>query len=174
MRGEVHILLYCPIDTLQWGQTHSALQVKVYHHLYISTLSRQSFAQKHPGPVTFSSLLLGNMPMVSMSRQLVAIFEGFVTLVTYAILWVVLVFQFHVIIQVISMRKRFLTQHARQISSLLQKRSVFLKFFHFWHYCRTHRVPTYPWYFPSSPSSSSSSRPLSDYYYKCLIYHIQA
>ena len=25
MRGEVHILLYCPIDTLQWGQTHSAM-----------------------------------------------------------------------------------------------------------------------------------------------------
>ena len=27
---------------------------------------------------------------------------------------------------------------------------------------------------PSSSSSSSSSRPVSDYYYKCLIYHIQA
>ena len=25
MRGEVHILLYCPIDTLQWGSTHSAM-----------------------------------------------------------------------------------------------------------------------------------------------------
>ena len=25
MRGEVHILVYCPIDTLQWGLTHSAL-----------------------------------------------------------------------------------------------------------------------------------------------------
>ena len=25
MRDEVHILVYCPIDTLQWGQTHSAL-----------------------------------------------------------------------------------------------------------------------------------------------------
>ena len=25
MRGEVHILEYCPIDTLQWGTTHSAL-----------------------------------------------------------------------------------------------------------------------------------------------------
>ena len=25
MRGEVHIMVYCPIDTLQWGQTHSAL-----------------------------------------------------------------------------------------------------------------------------------------------------
>ena len=36
--------------------------------------------------------------------------------------------------------------------------------------CRTHRVPTYPWYFPSPPSSS----PVSDFYYKCLIYHIQA
>ena len=24
MRGEVHILVYCPIDTLQWGSTHSA------------------------------------------------------------------------------------------------------------------------------------------------------
>ena len=28
--------------------------------------------------------------------------------------------------------------------------------------------------FSPSPSSSSSSRPVSDYYYKCLIYHIQA
>ena len=28
MRGEVHILVYCPIDTLQWGSTHSAM-VKV-------------------------------------------------------------------------------------------------------------------------------------------------
>ena len=27
------------------------MQVKVYHHFYISTLSRQSFAQKHPGLV---------------------------------------------------------------------------------------------------------------------------
>ena len=27
------------------------MQVKVYHYLYISTLSRQSFAQKHPGLV---------------------------------------------------------------------------------------------------------------------------
>ena len=25
MRGAVHILVYCPIDTLQWGLTHSAL-----------------------------------------------------------------------------------------------------------------------------------------------------
>ena len=25
MRGEVHILVYCPIDTFQWGSTHSAL-----------------------------------------------------------------------------------------------------------------------------------------------------
>ena len=25
MRGEVHILVYCPIDTLQWGSAHSAL-----------------------------------------------------------------------------------------------------------------------------------------------------
>ena len=25
MRGEVHILVYCPIDTLQWGSTHSAV-----------------------------------------------------------------------------------------------------------------------------------------------------
>ena len=23
MRGEVHILVHCPIDTLQWGSTHS-------------------------------------------------------------------------------------------------------------------------------------------------------
>ena len=27
MRGEVHILLYCPIDTLQWGKTHTALEL---------------------------------------------------------------------------------------------------------------------------------------------------
>ena len=27
MRGEVHILVHCPIDTLQWGSTHSALFV---------------------------------------------------------------------------------------------------------------------------------------------------
>ena len=39
--------------------------------------------------------------------------------------------------------------------------------------CRTHRVPTYSWYFPSSPPSPSSW-PVSDYYYKCLICHIQA
>ena len=26
MRGEVHILVYCPIDTFQWGSTHSALR----------------------------------------------------------------------------------------------------------------------------------------------------
>ena len=25
MNSEVHILVYCPIDTLQWGQTHSAM-----------------------------------------------------------------------------------------------------------------------------------------------------
>ena len=25
MRGKVHILVYCPIDTLQWGSTHSAM-----------------------------------------------------------------------------------------------------------------------------------------------------
>ena len=25
MRGKVHILVYCPIDTFQWGSTHSAL-----------------------------------------------------------------------------------------------------------------------------------------------------
>ena len=25
MRGEVHILVYCPIDTFQWGSTHSAM-----------------------------------------------------------------------------------------------------------------------------------------------------
>ena len=36
--------------------------------------------------------------------------------------------------------------------------------------CRTHRVPTYPWY----SSSSSPSRSVSNYYYNCLIYHIQA
>ena len=27
MRGEVHILVHCPIDTLQWGSTHSAMVV---------------------------------------------------------------------------------------------------------------------------------------------------
>ena len=25
MRGEVHFLVYCPIDTLQWGSTHSVM-----------------------------------------------------------------------------------------------------------------------------------------------------
>ena len=25
MRGKVHILVYCPIDTFQWGPTHSAM-----------------------------------------------------------------------------------------------------------------------------------------------------
>ena len=32
MRGEVHILVYCPIDTLQWGLTHSALDHLTYSH----------------------------------------------------------------------------------------------------------------------------------------------
>ena len=27
MRGEVHILVYCPIDTLPWELTHSAMIV---------------------------------------------------------------------------------------------------------------------------------------------------
>ena len=30
MRGEVHIVVYCPIDTLQWGSTHSALYACIY------------------------------------------------------------------------------------------------------------------------------------------------
>ena len=32
MNSEVHILVYCPIDTLQWGSTHSALagQLQVF------------------------------------------------------------------------------------------------------------------------------------------------
>ena len=29
MKGEVHIWLYCPIDTLQWGYTHSAMSMRV-------------------------------------------------------------------------------------------------------------------------------------------------
>ena len=33
MRGEVHILVYCPIDTLQWGSTHSALIIHLHTHL---------------------------------------------------------------------------------------------------------------------------------------------
>ena len=52
--------------------------------------------------------------------------------------------------------------------------SSFLLFLSF---CRTHRVPTYPWYSsspPSPPSPPSSPWPVSNYYYKCLIYHIQA
>ena len=36
----------------------SPYQVKVYHHLYISTLSRQSFAQKHPGLVFFNFIFV--------------------------------------------------------------------------------------------------------------------
>ena len=50
--------------------------------------------------------------------------------------------------------------------------SSFLLFLSF---CRTHRVPTYPWYSSSPPPSPSPSpRPVCNYYYKCLIYHIQA
>ena len=30
MRGEVHILVHCPIDTLQWGSTHSAMRQKIF------------------------------------------------------------------------------------------------------------------------------------------------
>ena len=45
---------YCPV---QHSAVHYSppppVQVKVYHHVYISTLSRQSFAQKHPGLVHF-------------------------------------------------------------------------------------------------------------------------
>ena len=29
MNSEVHILVYCPIDNLQWGSTHSALSTFV-------------------------------------------------------------------------------------------------------------------------------------------------
>ena len=58
---------YSPVhpSTAQYSPVqHSAVhysppppvQVKVYHHVYISTLSRQSFAQKHPGLVFMSSL----------------------------------------------------------------------------------------------------------------------
>ena len=34
MRGEVHILVHCPIDTLQWGSTHSALVEKKLTDIY--------------------------------------------------------------------------------------------------------------------------------------------
>ena len=36
MRGEVPILVYCPIDTLQWGSTHSALVSTIIgaHHYW--------------------------------------------------------------------------------------------------------------------------------------------
>ena len=36
------------------------VQVKVYHHVYISTLSRQSFAQKHPGLVWWWFVWISN------------------------------------------------------------------------------------------------------------------
>ena len=34
MRDEVHILVNCPIDTLQWGSTHSAM-LPHENHFYI-------------------------------------------------------------------------------------------------------------------------------------------
>ena len=45
MRGEVHILVYCPIDTLQWGLTHSAVGEDVCS----SEVSSQRMDLKQPG-----------------------------------------------------------------------------------------------------------------------------
>ena len=46
------------------------MQVKVYHHLYISTLARQSFAQKHPGLVKhITSLFKSNSAELVWSKQ---------------------------------------------------------------------------------------------------------
>ena len=43
MRGEVHILVYCPIDTLQWGSTHSGMVVTIH----ASNMKYQN-ATRHP------------------------------------------------------------------------------------------------------------------------------
>ena len=47
MRGEVHILVYCPIDTLHWGTTHSAMEG--------STLARVTPTKSSPLIVTSES-----------------------------------------------------------------------------------------------------------------------
>ena len=52
MRGEVHIFVYCPIDTLQWGSTHSAL-------------NKLKYLQSHPverAPIYFPSSELKRYP----------------------------------------------------------------------------------------------------------------
>ena len=49
MRGEVHILVYCPIDTLQWGSTHSALvqsRGRVSHYFEMQGLTRETKDKK--------------------------------------------------------------------------------------------------------------------------------
>ena len=40
MRGEGHILVYCPIDTLQWGSTHSAMLVSYSPFDFVQVISR--------------------------------------------------------------------------------------------------------------------------------------
>ena len=45
MRGEVHILVYCPIDTLQWGSTHSAMANSNMYRLIF--LSKEDNLQVH-------------------------------------------------------------------------------------------------------------------------------
>ena len=53
----------------------SPYQVKVYHHLYISTLSRQSFAQKHPGLVFMTFTLQAPSTALQHLNNLVGVTE---------------------------------------------------------------------------------------------------
>ena len=39
MRGKVYILVYCPIDTLQWGSTHSALVASCLKSLHLTIVT---------------------------------------------------------------------------------------------------------------------------------------
>ena len=43
MRGEVHILVHCPIDTLQWGLTHSAMDLifkSIFAHFSVYVIEK--------------------------------------------------------------------------------------------------------------------------------------
>ena len=51
------------------------VQVKVYHHVYISTLSRQSFAQKHPGLVFMTFTLQAPSTALQHLNNLVGVTE---------------------------------------------------------------------------------------------------
>ena len=52
MRGEVHILVWCPIDTLQWGSTHSAM----FNSISILTLVYFSILLNHDGTIIMETI----------------------------------------------------------------------------------------------------------------------